>query len=481
MFRRNENKKQFGISVAIIVCLAVVGTAQAGWPQQDKLTVLDTNEGDWFGYSVSITGDYCIVGAYADDENGTNSGSAYIFKRSDDFNDPNWYPQKRLLASDGEEMDWFGCSVSISGYYAIVGAKASDDNGQSSGSAYIFYRDQGGPNNWGEVVKLTASDAAAGDHFGESVSICGETAIVGADGDDSDKGSAYIFERNQGGIDNWGQQAKLTASDGAAGDWFGISVSISGNYAIVGAPYDDNSIGSAYIFYRNQDGTDNWGQQAKLTASDGATNDCFGWSVSISGIYTIVGAFGDGNFVGAAYIFEMPEESWVNATETAKLTASDADVWNRFGWSVSISGDVAMVGADFGDGNSVDSGSAYVFQRDGTGWVEQAELTAADGAADDGFGRSVSITEDVYCAIVGAYLDDDYGDASGSAYMFKQVHLTADLSGDGSVNLTDFAFLGDQWFQAPGDPSADIAPKGGDGIVDYLDLDILTEQWLQGN
>jgi hypothetical protein len=243
-----------------------------------------------------------IVGAYYDDNiNGTDSGSAYIFKRSDDYNNPNWYEQAKLTASDGATGDRFGRPVSISGDYAIVGT-IWDDN--YTGSAYIFTPNDVDPNNWDEITKLTASDGTAGDKFSYSVSINGDYAIVGAEGDDDNgtgSGSAYIFKWDG---TSWSEQQKLLASDGVMYDNFGQSVSISGDLAIVGALLDDNYTGSAYIF--KWDGT-SWVELQKLAASDGAASDYFGVSVSISGDYIIVGAHADddnGSDSGSAYVFE---------------------------------------------------------------------------------------------------------------------------------------------------------------------------------
>ena len=178
-----------------------------------------------------------------DDDNGDDSGSAYIFKRDG----TSWRQQAKLTATDGAADNWFGWSVSISVDYAIVGANHDDDNGDNSGSAYIFKRDG---TSWSQQAKLLASDGFAGDGFGDSVSISGDYAIVGAINDDdngTDSGSAYIFKRGE----TWNQQVKLTASDGALGDWFGDSVSISSGYAIVGSSGDNDNgsnSGSVYIF-----------------------------------------------------------------------------------------------------------------------------------------------------------------------------------------------------------------------------------------
>ena len=237
---------------------------------ETKLLASDGNASDNFGNSVAISGNYAIVGAYFDD---SYKGSAYIFERD---GDGNWTETKKLLASDGASEDYFGNSVAISGNYAIVGADGNDDNGGTSGSAYIFERDNNG--NWNQKTKLLASDGASNDRFGRPVAISGNYVIVGADGDDDNggtSGSAYIFERDNNG--NWNQKTKLLASDGASNDYFGNSVAISGNYAIVGAYYNDDKgtdSGAAYIFERDNNGI--WSQKTKLLASDGASSDYFG-------------------------------------------------------------------------------------------------------------------------------------------------------------------------------------------------------------
>ena len=370
-------------------------------PEQ-KLTASDGAAKDFFGRSVSISGDYAIVGAYL--SNG-KAGSAYIFKRSGG----SWAQLTKLVASDVAADDRFGHSVSISGDYAIVGAYGDDDNGLWSGSAYIFKRSD---SSWTQVAKLAASDGAASDWFGTYVSISGDYAIVGAYGDDDNgysSGSAYIFKRSGG---SWTQVAKLAASDGAAYDYFGYSVCISGDYAVVGAFGNDNYTGSAYIFKRSNS---SWTQVAKLAASDVVADDRFGRSVSISGDYAIAGAYREGEGVqgpGTAYIFKRSGGLWPEVTKLISDGAAD----DFFGSAVSISGDYAIVGAYEDDDNGYHSGSAYIFKRSGGSWTKAAKLTASDGAADDRFGLSVSISGD--SAIVGAWGDDDNGSLSGSAYMY---------------------------------------------------------------
>jgi len=273
-----------------------------------------------------------------------------------------------------------------------------------------------GPVTWSHTaeVKLTASDAAAGDWFGGSVSISSDYAIVGAhESDDagSGSGSAYIFYRNQGGADNWGQQAKLTAGDDAqAEDYFGVSVAINGDYAIVGAYREDekgSDAGAAYVFKR--DGTD-WDQQVKLLPGDSGWQN-FGRGVALDGAYAIVGAYVD---AGKAYIYVRSGENW---TQQAKITASDAAASDEFGGSVSISGDNVIVGAARNDDDGDNSGSAYSFLRSESSWSEQTKLTASDAAAGDQFGWPVSINGNY--AIVGVGLDDFDGKTdAGSAYIY---------------------------------------------------------------
>ena len=322
--------------------------------ETQKLTASDAAAFGQFGGAVSISGDTAIVGA---------DGAAYIFTRSNEV----WSEQAKLSASDIEERDRFGESVFISGDTAIVGASGDDDFGSSSGAAYIFTRSGGGV--WSEQAKLTASDAAAGDLFGFSVSISSNTAIVGARADDdtgASSGSAYVFTRSG---TTWSEQAKLTASDGAEGDEFGFSVSVSGDTVIVGAFGDDDGFGSdfgaAYIFTQSGGGV--WSEQAKLTASDSDVEDNFGFSVSISGNTAIVGSESDdddaGINSGAAYIFTQSGGVW---SEQAKLTASDAAAGDLFGFSVSISGNTAIVGAESDDDAcpsdpDCESGSAYIY------------------------------------------------------------------------------------------------------------------------
>ena len=381
------------LTMALLATSLTGGSAWAGiLDTETKLTASDAATNDYFGRSVAISGNTALVGAFGDDD---RAGSAYLF----DFTTGNQIA--KLTADDAAEGDWFGRSVAISGNTVLVGALG---DGFARGSAYLFNITTGN-----QIAKLTAFDAASGDEFGSSVAINGNTALIGAPGDEGiSSGSAYLFDITTGN-----QIAKLTADDAAAYDKFGRSVAISGNTALVGNPRDDDagsSSGSAYLF-----DITTGSQIAKLTASDAATDDLFGLSVAISGNTAIVGAHSNddaGSFSGSAYLFNI-----TTGNQIAKLTASDAAEGNFFGISVSISGNTALVGATGNDDGGYRSGSAYLF--DITTSSQIAKLTASDAATYDYFGNSVAISDNK--ALVGAYGNDDAGSFSGSAYLYGPV------------------------------------------------------------
>ena len=347
------------------------------WNLVQKIVASDRAEDDYFGHAVDISGNYAIVGAYSEDEDSgggnysLNAGSAYIFERNIDGV---WIEVQKIVASDRYEEDAFGISVSVSAQYAVVGAYYEDEDINSgntiddSGSAYVFERDGNG--NWIQIQKITALDRSKGAKFGNSVSIFNEYLIIGSSGDQYDAdglnqmlraGSAYIFELDVSG--DWLEVEKLVANQRKEYDHFGYAVSISGNYAIVGAIFEDedalennplDASGSAYIFNRSIDGA--WGQGKKIVASDREVTGRFGHSVAIDSDYAIVSASGEtkdtngGNplpSAGAAYLYKMNSSG--QWLESQKLVSSDRQEYDVFGVSVSISNDVIMVGASLED------------------------------------------------------------------------------------------------------------------------------------
>ncbi len=430
------------------------------WQQNSKLTASDASAGDRFGVSVSVSGDTLFVGADLDDENGQYSGSAYVYELVGGA----WNEVSKLTASDSAADDYFGGSVSVSGDTAIISAPGH----LGHGAVYVFERIGG---LWTQTDELHADDGSAGDSFGSSVSIDVDTLFVGArDTDDhgNSSGAAYVFERT-GEI--WAQVAKLTVPDGAAEDRFGGSVSVSGDSAFIGAFFDDDNglnSGSAYIFEKI-DGE--WTQVLKLTPSDGAAIDQFGVSVAINGNTAVVGAEYDddnGTDSGSAYVFEKADGIW---TEVAKLAASDGTAGDHFGWSVAISGDTIVTGANWEDDNGPDSGAAYVFRRMDDSWTQLSKVNAPDGASGDWFGHSVAVSGDM--AFVGSYWDDDAGTDSGSVYVFQPCE--ADITGDGVVDTLDFLLFLGAWAQGN-----DLADWNEDGTINTLDFLAYLSDWAAG-
>jgi hypothetical protein len=369
------------------------------WTELQKLLASDGAANDWFGYSVSLYQNTAIIGAPKDDDSGQDSGSAYVYT----YNGTTWIQQAKLRVLDGATNHWFGFSVSLNGDTALIGAP-DEYEGDTPGIAYVFIRTG---SNWTQQAKLFASDGAAGDNFGYSVFLNGDTALIGAFGDDSYKGSTYVFTRTGS---TWTQQQKLIASDGETADCYGCSVSLSGNTAIIGAYLNDEDkldSGSAYVYTYN--GT-TWVQQAKLRPWDDYSQDLFGWAVSLNGNTALIGTIGKENNKGSAYIFTRTGSTW---TQKQQLTASDGAKGDVFGYSVSLNGNTAIIAAA---GDESYTGSTYVFTRSGSTWVQKQKLTASDGTAMDSFGCSVCLGGDTN--LIGAYQDDDDGTDSGSVYVF---------------------------------------------------------------
>ena len=290
------------------------------------------------------------------------------------------------------------------------------------GAAYVFTC-SGTPCTWTQQQELTAADGASGDEFGNTVAVSGNTAIIGAPYKNSYQGAAYVFTCS-GTPCTWTQQQELTAADGARGDVFGYSVAVSGETAIIGAIGNNSSRGAAYVFTCS--GTPcTWTQQQELTAADGASGDVFGTRVAVSGATAVIGApgktIGNNSLQGAAYVFTCSGTpcTW---TQQQELTAADGASRDEFGTRVAVSGNTVIIG------NNSSQGAAYVFTCSGTPctwkvrrwWPfrtrkqQQQELTAADGARGDEFGYSVAVSGNT--AIIGAAYKNSY---QGAAYVFN--------------------------------------------------------------
>ena len=344
--------------------------------------------------------------------------------------------ESKLTASDGDDDDAFGDGVALDGDTALVGTPGDEDpNGSDAGAAYVYENDGG---TWRERAKLAPCDGDDGDHFGAAVALSGDTAVVGAPGDEdpngTDAGSAYVYTR-RGKV--WSLATKLVASDGASGDQFGWTVAVDGDTAAVGARQAEVSdpqlgqvgAGATYVYTRSGGA---WSRQAKLVVSD-APNDDLVSAVALDGDTLLVGDAGDtvtgGDVSGAAYVFERSGGSWASPT---KFTATDNDRDDSFGQAVSLAGDTALVGAPGDeDPNGMFAGSAYVFVRSGGSWTQQEKLAPGDGERGDEFGEAVAVDGDT--AIVGTQADDD--PPGGAVYEFTRSGTT--WSGAGTLTPSD--------------------------------------------
>ncbi len=405
---------EFGYSVVVAGDIAVVGMPdddESGpdsgaalvfsrvdgvWTQKYRLRTGDDAgvvKDDGFGSSIAFDGNTIVVGAPFDD---SKKGAAYLFVEPDD----GWDNQNgtdpvdltdpaKLTAPNAAVEDEFGYSVAVDSNTVVVGAYSddstdTDDNPvANSGSAYVFTKpSSGGWVSTSTAATLTATDAAAGDEFGSSVAVDGNTVVVGASGDDGQSetldfmGSAFVFVMpGSGGWVSTSTAAKLTASTRGDNDYFGRSVAIDGDTIVVGADEAENTVdgsqvktGSAYVFTKPGTGWATDTETAKLTASVRSGGHRFGFSVALDGDTVVVGAYGEASSRGSAYAFTMPGTGWANGTETAQLTASDAADNDRFGSSVAIDGDTVVVGAQNND-------TAYVF--DIVDWEDIAGSNAA--------------------------------------------------------------------------------------------------------
>lgn len=395
-----------------------------GWQDMTETARLEASDpaaSDFFGFDVAISGDNIVIGAYFDDDDGSASGSAYVFTKPSG----GWVSSTetaKIKASDGAFSDKFGTSVGISGDYIAVGAPEDDDNGSNSGSVYVFKKPLSGWTNMTQTAKIKPSDGATGDFFGTAIDFDNDQLLIGS-ALDNPGGSAYIFERPIGGWTNsTSQSAKLGPTGGATFDYFGNSLSISGDQAVVGSYLDDDNgsaSGSAYVFEKTSANWSNMTQTAKITASDGLASDGFGIGVTISGDNILCGAsgvdFGSSN-AGSVYAFKKPISGWINGTQNQKITAPTYSAAPNalYGFSVDIDGNYAVVGSH---GYQV-GGAAFVLEFDGFTWTTLAKLTASDAALNDNFGYAVAIKGDDI--VVSAPGDDVNGSNSGSAYVFTK-------------------------------------------------------------
>ena len=372
--------------------------------QLKKLFSDDGANDDDFGIAVDIDGDYAVVGASKHDPDSQRSGAVYIFHKT---GDNTWDSGFKITAPYSTDDIEFGTSVAISGDYVIVGAPKNNINGVDAGMTYIYHRID--TNTWGEVESLQGSDInifSGATYFGISVDIDGDYAIIGAIGNKNESdviiGAAYIYQRT---VNNtWGNQEKIIPSDGIDKNYFGRSVAISGDYAVIGAHKDDDNgvnSGAAYVYFRSINNT--WGAEAKLTASDD---------------YIVVGAYKADNTTnednsGAAYIFHRTSS---NIWDTGTIISSTDNFDNNyFGISTSIKNDYVICGSP----NNWGRGAAYIFKRTHTNlWEFEKKIISDDLSINDYFGLAVGLSAEF--SIIGATGNQNTnGKDAGSIYIFK--------------------------------------------------------------
>lgn len=452
---------QTSITLRLVVLLTMLfasNSANGVWgkPLDTEIQLKASNaaENDWMGQAVAIDGNIALGGADGTDVSGRNSGSAYAF----DVTTGNQLFQ--LTASDAAPSDLVGHSVAISGNIALLGAFSADPLGSRSGAAYLFDVTTGN-----ELFKLLPSDGAANDFFGHGIGIDGNIAIVGSHGDDDNgltSGSAYLFDVTTGN-----ELFKLTASDGAAGDEFGYWTAISGNIAIVGAKFNSHAgpkSGAAYLF----DVTT--GQELfKLTASDAAANDEFGYAVAIDGNTAVVGAYRDddkGFDSGSVYVFDV-----TTGQELRKLTASDGAAGDYFGYALGISGNLIISGA-YGANSSLsgNSGAAYLYDLTPGNELWEYKVTASDTTGNDEFGTAVGISGTNI--VVGAlFKDSETLNDTGQAYTYDISSILPrgpDFNDDGKIDGADLSL----WQSSYVGPLYDV---NHDGLVNDDDFLIWQE------
>ncbi len=440
------------------ICIVSYINVQAQyWTQDAKLIAQDRTELADFGSSVSISGNFAVVGS-KDDGEGIQSGltiekagSAYIFEK--DSLTGEWNQIQKLIASDRNELDLFGISVSIHDDLIVIGSRSADYDAQGqnfmsdAGAAYIFEQDNTG--TWVQNKKIVASDRTAGDFFGRSVSCHNEQIIIGALYADTDQnggnyklnsGAAYIFEMDSTG--EWMEGQKIVTADRDWEDYFGHAVDIYDDYLLIGAlgenhtndsSIDMSNAGAIYAFEKNSSGM--WIEQQKVVATDHAINNQFGNSVALNENVAIVGSYNHqySNLPqGAAYI--LMRDSTGLWTEHQQLVPADIAADDKFGWDVDIADDIIIVSSilhgqnESGDNFLSKSGAVYLFEKNETDiWEQVKKLTPIDRADNDQFGNAIAI--DGENIIVSANFEDHdiLGDYflfnSGSAYIF---HISND-------------------------------------------------------
>ncbi|KAG9390239.1 hypothetical protein J8273_8279 [Carpediemonas membranifera] len=383
----------------------------ANWNEVAKISASDSASYSMYGFAVGADATTVVVGAYQNNKMGQDAGSAYVITQNKAMN---WTEAAELFGSDTGSESMFAYAVAVDGDTIVVGAPNQD----GVGAVYEFVRGSDGTWPSKETAKLPSPDVTAGDYFGNSLAIKGDTMVVGSPRVAGDDGRVYVYTR-AGGV--WSLKTTLLPPDGCDG-FFGSAVAFDGKTIVAGA-HDDYNAGMVVVFVTGDSGA-TWSRQAVIHAPSGHSNDFFGGAVAVDGDHLVVGAShhsGDRSLSGGAYAFIRSGSSWALKQTLEPDTVADGQM---LGTSVWLSGGMALVGMP---GYSNNQGAAVAFQLVSGTWTRTATITAPGGDVGDLFAFSLAAVPDASVAFVGAY---GVGHESGVLGIFSAP--TSHPSGGGS-------------------------------------------------
>jgi len=404
----------------VVLFLSFFTAYSQEWQETQKILNPSSLADEYYGQSIAIYGDYAVIGAVGHDN---ERGYAFVYH----YNGSYWEEQATLKGTDIADGDRFGTSVAIYDDVIAIGAIYNNDHG----AVYVYVRPSTGWANMTQTAKLTASDAASGDNLGAAVSVSKDVIIAGAPYDDdngSNSGSVYLYTKPSSGWADATENIKFKPSDGTTYGMFGSALSITEDIMVVGAWGDGSLSGAAYLYIKPSSGWESMNESVKLSPSDAKTGKLFGASVAIFEDVVLIGAYKDdekGTECGAAYIFQKGA-SWQDISQKAKLTASDAAEKDWFGNKVAIYNNYIAIGAWHKADNGTNSGAAYIFEKPGTEWTDMTEtgkMLASDGTDEDWFSYGLAIYGDNI--LIGSPQNSEAASKSGSVYFFKRSIATA--------------------------------------------------------
>ncbi len=452
----NAERQPESVDDSLMKAIDAAGIARVSSPAQSfqaRLAAADGSSGDRFGWSVALSGNTALVGAYLRLTGTFRTGAAYIFQRTG----PTWSLQATLLPDSGFNKN-FGSSVALSGDTAVIG---NPNNNDSTGAVYVFQRNG---TTWQKQAKLESGQP----FFGARVAISVDTIVVGDDLAVSpglgQTGAAYVYRFNGS---TWELESSLLGSDSLHADHFGVGLAISGDTLIVGAYGDDTNgggtdAGSAFIFQRS--GT-TWTEKSHLIPADSAAGDLYGWSVGISGDTAIASAYYDDTLgaanAGSIYVYQRNGATWSQQT---KLTATEPQAGETLGYSTAINGDTIVAGAQLYDLPAIqNAGAAHIFQRANGVWGGGVRVTTDNAKLNDAFGTSVALSDNTFT------VGSPFGDAipvnsrgTSHVYVTRPGHRqVGDFDGDTLTDLSVFRPSDNTWYARQSTNGATLATQFG--------------------